>query len=322
MALAALRATAFTWPDRTVAVDALPALTADERAACAGLGIEEIRADDTVSATDLAASACRAALAEAAVDPGDVGALVLVEPRAPDALLASDVTRLQALLGLAEATAFTVGGLGCVSSTPALLTARGLLAADPRLNHVLIAHGSKPAAPRRYRHPVTVNGDGGMAVVVSRSGPVRLLDLVQHSNGDYWDLFSLDYRTRPASRWVERCRDVREYTFRLAVESRNRLRALYAELLERNGLQPSDIDCHIAHNLSEGSLRFIAEALDTEVAPSCADNLRRYGHLGPADVLLNLHTELRAGGKRPGWRAVLVNASPAAAWSAALVALA
>ena len=56
----ALRATAFTWPDRVVGIDdpgEVGVLGPDERAVRAGLGIDEIRADDELSATALAASA-------------------------------------------------------------------------------------------------------------------------------------------------------------------------------------------------------------------------------------------------------------------------
>lgn len=318
----ALRGLGFSWPDRTVPVAGLPGLAAlgtSERETVAGLGIDEVRADDAVSGFELAAQAARKALADAGVAAADVGALVLVEPRAPETLMSSEVTRLQALLGAEQAVVFTVGGLGCVSVTPALLTARGLLAADPGLDNVVVAHGSKPVAPLRYRHPVTVSGDGGMAAVVARRGRVRIVDVLQETNGDYWDLFAVDYRTRPAGRWREQCRDLRDYSFRLAVESRNRMRALHAKLLARNGMGPDDLAGHVGHNLSAGSLRFIEETLGVTVVAACFDNLRRYGHLGPADVVLNLHTAVEHGELRAGQRAVLVSASPVAAWSMVLV---
>ncbi|HEY3873466.1 MAG TPA: hypothetical protein VGM10_34230 [Actinocrinis sp.] len=318
----ALRATAFSWPDRTVSVADLPGratLNAAEREAMDGLGIDQVCADDAVGGFELARAAARDALAQAGLAPSDVSALVVIEPRAPEALMVSEATRLQAVLGLDRAVVFTVGGLGCVSLTPALLTARGLIAADSRTDNVLVVHGSKPVAPLRYRHPVTVSGDGGMAAVVSRTGPIRLLDILQESNGDYWDLFAVDYRIRPANRWRERCRDLHDYAFRLAVESGSRLRSMHARLLERNRLGPDDDVVHIGHNLSEGSLRFVEETLGVKIAPVCFDNLRRYGHLGPNDVLLNLRTAIERGELRGGRRALLINSSPVAAWSLVLV---
>ncbi|QDQ09905.1 3-oxoacyl-ACP synthase III family protein [Streptomyces spectabilis] len=320
--MTAIRAAACYQPDRVLAVAELPGLAElgdGERETCARLGIDEVRADESLTAFDLAVRAARQALSDAGLTAAELGALVLIDARVPDTLMSSAATRLQALLGAERALTFSVGGLGCVSLTPALLTARGLLAADGDLDHVLVVHGSKPPTPLRYRHPVTVSGDGGAAAVISRRGPVRVLDVVQETNGDHWDLFRVDYRDRPSARWREECRDIPQYSFRLAVESRIRLRELYQRLLDRNNLAPGDISRHLSHNLSEGAFRFTEEALGIKISTSCFDNLRRYGHLGPNDVLLNLRTELDRGGLAEGQRAVLLSASPVAAWSLLLV---
>lgn len=318
----AFKSTACHQPDTVLPVAKLPGL-ADlddgERETCAALGVDEVRADDSLTAFDLAARAASRALADAHLTADDLDAVILIDARAPETLMTSAATRLQALLGADRALTFSVGGLGCVSLTPALLAARGLLAADSDLEHVLIAHGSKPPAPLRYRHPVTVSGDGGAAAVISRSGPVRILDIVQETNGAHWDLFRVDYRDLPTAQWREECRDIPSYSFRLAVETRNRLRGLYRRLLDRNHLTPRDISCHLSHNLSMGAFRFTEEALGVEISTSCSDNLRRYGHLGPNDVLLNLRTELDRGGLEDGQYAVLLSASPVAAWSLLLV---
>ncbi|WP_172381945.1 ketoacyl-ACP synthase III family protein [Streptomyces sp. MNP-20] len=320
--MTAIKAAACYHPDQVLPVAELPGLAElgdGERETCARLGIDEVRADETLSAFDLAVRAARQTLSEARLDAAELGALVLIDARVPDTLMSSAATRLQALLGAERALTFSVGGLGCVSLTPALLTARGLLAADGDLDHVLVVHGSKPPTPLRYRHPVTVSGDGGAAAVVSRRGPVRVLDVVQETNGAHWDLFRVDYRDRPAARWREECRDIPQYSFRLAVESRIRLRALHQRLLDRNNLAPGDISRYLSHNLSEGTFRFTEEALGIKISTTCFDNLRRYGHLGPNDVLLNLRTELDRGGLAEGQRAVLLSASPVAAWSLLLV---
>jgi 3-oxoacyl-[acyl-carrier-protein] synthase III len=318
----AVRTIASFLPDRSVAVGELPELAylgPAERELCAGLGIDTVRTDPGLGSFELAAGAGTRALAAAGLAPQDLGALIVVDSRAPDALMTSAETHLQAHLGAARALTFSVGGLGCVSLTPALLAARGLLAADPDLSDVMIVHGSTPATPRRYRHPVTVSGDGGLAAVVSRDGPIRVLDVLQETDGRYWDLFRVDYRDRPSARWQEQCRDLREYSFQLAVEGRSRLRSMYRRMLERNGMQRADVARHVSHNLSRGAFRFVEETLDVEIAKSCHDTLRDLGHLGPNDVLLNLAAEVSDGELPDGQRAVLVAASPVAAWSVVLV---
>ncbi|MGV9500315.1 3-oxoacyl-ACP synthase [Streptomyces sp. NPDC003642] len=318
----AIRAAAWQLPERSVAVADLPELAAldpAERELCLALGIDRVRADDGLGALDLARDAARRALADAGVDPADLGALVVVESRAPDRLMTSEATRLQDLLGAHRALTFSVGGLGCVSLTPALLTARGLLAADPGLEHVLVVHGSKPATPARYRHPVTVNGDAGQALLLGRSGELSVLDCLQESDGAYWDLFHVPFRDRPVADWREECRDTTAYSFRLALETRRRLDGLLRRLLERNGLHRDDVRGYVSQNLSAGGFAFLEEALGITLLPACRDNLRHYGHLGPADVLLNLHTALRRGEVPEDGPLVLINASPVAAWSLLLV---
>ncbi|SCE23116.1 3-oxoacyl-ACP synthase [Streptomyces sp. OspMP-M43] len=312
-------------PDRPRPLAHLPELAGldeAERLTCRGLGIDTVAVDDGLTAVGLAERAARDALDTAGIPAAALGALILVEPRAPETLISSDATRLQYALGADTALTFSVGGLGCVSSTPALLTARGLLAADPGLGPVLVVHGSKPAAARRYRHPVTVNGDSGLALVLGRpnaAAPVHLLDLVQRTNGRYWDLFGLEYRDRPTVEWREKCSDPPGYSFRLAMETRNRLAELVAELLARNGLTGADIAGYASQNLSAGSLAFIEESLDIALLPACRDNLRALGHLGANDTFLNLSTALARKELAEGDLAVLINVSPVAAWSVLLV---
>ncbi|WP_424186406.1 3-oxoacyl-[acyl-carrier-protein] synthase III C-terminal domain-containing protein [Actinokineospora sp. G85] len=317
----ALAAAGWRLPDPVPAADLpeLAALSPAEQATRAALGIDSVAVDDTLTSTDLAALAARRALAAADRDPGDVDVLLVIESRAPDTLISSEATRLQGALGADRAITFAVGGLGCASLTPALLTADGLLRADPDLRTVLVAHGSKPATPGRYRHPVTLNGDSGGALVVTREGPLHVRDMLLETNGDYADLFRVDYRDRPFPQWREECADLPTYSFRLALETRNRLRALSDRLLHRNGLRPADVACHISQNLSATSLRIHEEILGAPLTKSCHDNLTRYGHLGPNDVFLNLYTALDRGELGVGDRAVLLNVSPVAAWSALLV---
>jgi 3-oxoacyl-[acyl-carrier-protein] synthase III len=309
-------------PASSVAVADLPelaTLTEQELAVCTALGIDRVSADDDIGAVELAARAGRRALAGAGLEPTDIDVLVTVESRAPDTLVSSESTRLQEALGVKRAMAFSVGGLGCASITPALLTARGLLAADPDIVHILVVHGSKPATKRRYRHPVTVNGDSGGALVVSRQGPIRVRDILLETNGEYSDLFRVPYRDRIYDQWEENCTDLPGYSFRLAVETRNRLRALTARLLERNGLGRDDISCHISQNLSVGAFRSYEDALGMKIAGSCFDNLARHGHLGANDVFFNLSSAISRGELAVGGHAIALNVSPAAGWSVLLI---
>lgn len=315
----AIRSASWYMPEHTLPITDVRTLDETERATRDALGIDTVRADDRLDSVTLAERAALRALEQAGLDARELGALVMVESRVQETLLSSEVTRLQHRLGADNAIVFSIGGLGCVSVTPALLTARGLLAADPALDHVLVVHGSKPAAALRYRHPVTVNGDGGQALLLSRGGRTRVLDIAQLTNGRYWDLFRIDYRDRPTAQWRERCTEPGTYSFRLAMETRNHLSAMLGDLLRRNGLGRGDVAGFVSQNLSAGSFAFLEDSLDIELLPACRENLRQYGHLGPNDVFLNLRTALDRKELAPGDLAVLINVSPVAAWSLLLV---
>jgi 3-oxoacyl-[acyl-carrier-protein] synthase III len=342
----AVRSAAWHVPETSLAVPGLPELASlgeSERRTCLALGIESVRADDSLNPAALGELAAREALERAGLPARDLGALIVVEPRAPETLLSSEATRLQHLLGAERAVTFSVGGLGCVSITPALLAARGLLCADRELGDVLVVHGSKPAGPGRYRHPVTVNGDGGQALLLSAGAPagrhgvtaatdgvpgpsaapvpITLMDIVQETNGEHWDLFHVEYRDRPAGEWREACRDTATYSFRLAMESRGRLSGLLDGLLERNGLKPGDVRGYVSQNLSAAGFTFTEESLGIQLMRVCRENLRRLGHLGPNDVFLNLYTAIERGELAEGDHAVLINVSPVAAWSVLLVGI-
>ncbi len=302
-------------PSRLVSVADLPEraeLGEPARDVLDELGIETV-AEAARPAVELAIEAARGTLDRAGLDGGDVDAIVYVEGRAPERLMTSEATRLQAGIAAGRAVTFAVGQLGCVSINAALLTGRALLQGNPAWGTILVAHGSKPPGPRRYRHPVTVNGDGAIAFLLTRWSRPAILDLALETDGAYWDLFGVDYRDRPQPDWVEECSSLRTYSFKLAVESRNRFRELVA--------QAGDVQHHVMQNLSLAAFSFYEEALGVEIARACKANVRRYGHLGSMDVILNLATGAQTGEFSPGDRVLVLNNSPVAAWSTMVVEL-
>ncbi|MGX1776963.1 3-oxoacyl-ACP synthase [Nocardia brasiliensis] len=312
-----------TWfPAATAAVsglaelDALPAARRDHALA---LGIDTVRTADASTEVDLAAEAAQAVLAEAGRSADEIDALLLVTGRAPEYLLASEATRLQHRLGARRAFTTGVGDLGCVSVSAALSMAAALVRADPHCRSVLVVTAAKTPTPQRYRPPMTLLGDGAAAVLVTAAGPGRweFVDQIVRSDGKYADLFRIDYRDIPSDAWTEQCADEPTYSFRLAVESKKRLEAIIAELLNRNGIPADAVGPIIMQNLSAGAFAFWEEALDRQVDKACRGNLAAYGHLGSMDMLVNLETA--AATRAIGEYALLVNSSPVAAWSAGLV---
>ncbi|MEU5978859.1 3-oxoacyl-ACP synthase [Streptomyces sp. NPDC047315] len=308
-----------TWfPERRLAVDQLPELAdlpALRREHALSLGVDTVRDAGEASEVDLAERAARAALDRAGLDAADVDALLLVQGRVPEYLLASEATRLQHRLGAHRAFATGVGDLGCVSVSAAFALGSALLRGDPRCRTVLVVAAARTPTRARYRPPMTLLGDGAAAVLltVDGEGTHELVDQIVRSDGSYADLFRIDYRDLPSRDWVEECADEPTYSFRLAVESRKRFAALNAELLARNGLAASRVGTHLTQNLAAGAFAFWQEALDVEIDPVCRRNLAAYGHLGSVDVLINLTDA--AATQAPGEHALVMNSSPVAAWS-------
>jgi 3-oxoacyl-[acyl-carrier-protein] synthase-3 len=283
------------------------------------LGIDTVLVDDASDGADLAAGAARAALATAGAAPGDVDSLVVVQGRVPPLLMTSEATRVQAAAGLSNAMVFSVADLGCVSISSAFVLGAALLDSHPEWENVLIAHGSKPPTPRRFRYPVTVNGDGGVAVLLRRDATPRIVDVALETNGEYWDLYRVDFKDKAVADWVEECKSLKTYSFKLAIESRNRFSALNEAVLARAGRSLGDVDHFMMQNLSAGAFRFYEEFFGIEFAKACKTNLARYGHLGSMDVPLNLQTGIETGEVAPGDLVLIMNNSPVAAWSTMLV---
>jgi 3-oxoacyl-[acyl-carrier-protein] synthase-3 len=274
-------------------------------------GIESVLVADELDGFELAARAAERCLRDDPRGGRGIGAVVLAALRVPTALVASDAARLQHRLGLTDAVAFSVGDLGCASTSVAVSLATALLGPQ-RWERVLVVHGTAAPAWPRHRKPVTVLGDAGVAVIVGRAPVFEILAERAETDGRFWDLFSVDYG-KPRADWAEKCRDEREFVVGLTVETRRRVARLTADVLDEAGLSPGQLDCLVTQNTSTGALTFHADVTGVGTHECCAANLRRYGHLGPVDVLLNLSGALAT---LPGGAHVLVvNSSPVAAWS-------
>lgn len=286
------------------------------------LGVTAVRDAGDRSATDLATRAASLLAGEPADRPSAPEAFILVGGRYQEKLMASEATRAQRGSGLTGGLALGVSELGCVSVSAGLMVARGLLAADPALPGVVLAHGSRPPGPRRYRRPVTVNGDGATALRLTREGPLRVLDMALETNGEYWDLFEVDYLDRPFDSWTEVCTNPRRYSFSLAVETKRRFARMNEEMLARQGVSVEDVDHFVTQNLSSGSFDFYEQNFDISVAQICRRNLREYGHVGSSDIALNLRGGMVDGEFQPGDLVLVMNSAPVAAWSSMLIEVA
>jgi 3-oxoacyl-[acyl-carrier-protein] synthase-3 len=164
-----------------------------------------------------------------------------------------------------------------------------------------------------------VQGDGGFACLVSKGAGCLLIDQQMESNGAYWDLFKIDYDGKPRDQLREECRDLRSYGFELAVESQMRFSRMNEKLLKKHNLAYQDIRHVILQNISRRAYAVYGDLVQGTISPVCAQNLAQYGHLGCADVFLNLRLGLESGLFRTGERVLIMNNSPAAVWTSFLI---
>ena len=282
-------------------------------------GIKTIYNAGDLSSYDLALGASKKIMETEGIEANQIDIIIYIKSRVPDFLISSEATRLKHDLKAEQALTFSISDLGCVDSTMAIKLAKELLMANSDANTVLIAYGSKQFTPSRFRFPVTITGDGGVACLIGRTEQYQILDVQIDSNGHYWDLFKLEYKDRTYDQYKESCSDRRKYGFELALESRNRFSDLNEKILSKNGLTPSDIDHYLMQNIAVRAFDYYQDAFDIKLSPFCRMNLSQYGHLGAADILLNFQTLQKAKMLKPNSNVLIMNNSPVAAWSSILI---
>ena len=316
-----VKALTFDIPSNLVPIRDLPEIEALDNAArkvfeLTMADMQTVAVDEEHDNVDLAVRAAREAIEEAEILPSEVGLLIFLQSRAPSYMMASEATRTQHQLGANKAVALTAGGLGCANISGALQIARSFLTAHQELEHVLICGASKPFGTRRYREAVTLVGDAGMGVILSRCDRNRILEHDMITQGKFWDLFRVEYKDRTQAEYVEACTSER-YKFELAITSRNNFRALRQQIFDRQNMD--EADAYIMQNLSPQAFSYNEEALAVRFLTTCRQNCARYGHLGGIDILLNYSNAIEQSLIEQGDRVLIQNNSPAACWSTTLV---
>ncbi|WP_143305904.1 ketoacyl-ACP synthase III family protein [Chitinophaga vietnamensis] len=282
-------------------------------------GINTVYDSGDISSYELALGASEKLLQESGTDPAAIDLIIYLQSRMPEQFISSEATRLQRDIKATNAVSFAVSNLGCADSSMALKLARDFLTANRRASNVLICYGNKLFSRYRFRNPVTILGDGGIAALISKSSDHKITDIMIQTNGHYWDLFKLEYRNKSADQYKEECSDVRKYGFELAIESKNRFKEINDTLLERNAIAREQVSHFLLQNISTRAYEYYQSAFDIKISPVCAVNLSQYGHLGAGDIFLNYQTGIQSGLFQKGEKVLIMNNSPVAAWSSVLI---
>jgi 3-oxoacyl-[acyl-carrier-protein] synthase-3 len=221
---------------------------------------------------------------------GGIGTSSVVEPAAgyawnhatnPLPLFKFPGAKLQALLGLPRVPVIGVSQLACSTLHGCIRTARGLLAAEPALEHVLCVAADR--FPARANREIVYNlmSDAACAAVVSRSSERnQILALGQTTRGAYWDCETA--HDQLIAGFFPLARDTMTHT------------------LAQAGLTPDSLDLLVAHNINAKSWEILGQMLGVPASRVFTDNIARFGHAVSSDNLVNHLDALDSGRIRPG----------------------
>ena len=261
-------------------------------------------ADDGVATSDLAAEAALAAIAQARLIPSDIEFLV-VGTTTPDMFFPSTACLVQDKIGAGGAWGFDLGA-ACSGFTYSLTTAVQLVATGAH-EHVLAIGADVMSRIIDYEDRTTcvIFGDGaGAAVVEPAADPgLGIIDFAHEVDGSGGQALRMPAggSRLPASHDTidQRLHYVHQdgaAVFKFAVRKTSEISR---RILERNRLQPNDVDLFVSH---QANRRIINAAADQLGLPDekVVINIDRYGNTTGATIPLALADALAAGRLKKG----------------------
>jgi 3-oxoacyl-[acyl-carrier-protein] synthase III len=260
--------------------------------------------DPGVATSDLAKEASCGALREAGLTPDAVG-FIVVGTTTPDTIFPSTACLLQAKLGARHAWGFDLGA-ACSGFTYAL-TAGYQMVATGAHDHALVVGADVMSSIIDYTDRTTcvLFGDGAGAVVLSPAGDdePRILDFTHEIDGSGGPALCMPAggSLRPASHATvdQKLHYVKQdgaTVFKFAVRKTDEI---CRRLLERNQLDPSQIDLFVSHQANRRIIEAAADRLGLD-SSKVVINLERYGNTTAGTIPLALADARRDGRLKKG----------------------
>ena len=261
-------------------------------------------ADDGVATSDLAAEAALAAIGRAGLTPSDIEFLV-VGTTTPDMFFPSTACLVQDKIGAGAAWGFDLGA-ACSGFTYAVTTAVQMVATGAH-EHVLAIGADVMSRIIDYEDRTTcvIFGDGAGAAVMSPAADPELgvIDFAHEVDGSGGQALRMPAggSRLPASHETidQRLHYVHQdgaAVFKFAVRKTSEISR---RILERNQLQPNDVDLFVSHQANRRIIKCAADQLglpDEKVVI----NIDRYGNTTGATIPLALADALTAGQLKKG----------------------
>jgi 3-oxoacyl-[acyl-carrier-protein] synthase III len=279
-----------------------------------GIRTRYIAGEGETTAT-LAAEAARRALAEAGLEPADVGLIVLATAT-PDQTFPSSATKVQHLLGITDAIAFDVHAV-CTGFLYALTVADSMLrGGNARTALVIGAETFSRILDWEDRTTCVLFGDGAGAVVLraEESEERGILATRLHADGRWGDMLYVDGGPSTTGT-VGKLRMKGREVFRHAVVN---LADVLGEVLDAAGLTPADVDWVVPHQANARIIDATARklGLDPERVVLTVD---RHANTSAASVPLALDVAVKDGRIKPGDTVVLEAMGGGFTWGAAVL---
>ena len=260
--------------------------------------------DPGVATSDLGKEAAVRALANAQLDPDEIGVIV-VGTVTPDMMFPSTACLIQHKIGARRAWGFDLSA-ACSAFTYSLTTASQLVASGAH-DHALVVGADVMSSIIDYRDRSTcvLFGDGAGAVVVSAANgdDGAILDFEHEIDGGGGGALCMPAggSLRPSSHDTvdQRLHYVKQdgqAVFRFAVR---KTEEISRRLLERNGLTPQDVDLFISHQANRRIIQSASEKLGLD-PQKVIINIERFGNTTAATIPLALNDAVCSGRLKKG----------------------
>ena len=286
-------------------------------------GIRERRfASAEESTSDLATNAALLALENGDVDPLEIDCII-VATSTPDMILPATACMVQKNIGAANAFAFDMNAV-CSSFIYGVEVADNLIRSGKYRKVLLIGADTYSKIldfDDKGTAPLFGDGAGAMILGAGLSGKGILHSVVQ-SDGNGWELIQVP---SSGSRKPISAESIaaKENTFKMAGKSvftfaTDVIPRIIADLAERGGVKPEEIDHIIPHQANVRIIDFISKKTGIPKEKFLL-NLDRYGNTAAASVGLALDENRRNGVIKPGELVLMMGFGGGLSWGGVLV---